>query len=116
MGFMGLSHWADSDNAADFKSELETRLWEIVLSNTDTQREIKNLIDSELSDEANKYNTPGPINIALLVEADIIPKSVLTKKQVQLILQKLKRYRETYKPSLHKDLDRLIKTMESRAD
>ena len=54
MGFMGLDSWVESDCAADFRSELVDTLY-------------KQTID-ELENKANQYNTPGYINVALLLE------------------------------------------------
>jgi len=54
MGYMGLSHWCDSDNAADFRSEL--------LSN------MANTLKKELKHTDNEYNTPGFLNVALVME------------------------------------------------
>ena len=54
MGFMGLNHWVESDNAADFRYVL-----------------IQNMLEEckkEVVHETNEYNTDGCINIALLLE------------------------------------------------
>lgn len=54
MGFMGLDHWCSSDNAADFRGGL-----------LDTMAEA---LEKELKETANCYNTPGFINVALVME------------------------------------------------
>ena len=54
MGFMGLNHWVESDMAADFRAGLIHDLLKA------TRKELKN--------KANEYNTPGYMNIALLIE------------------------------------------------
>lgn len=110
---MGLNHWGQSDNAADFKYSLEKKLWEIVLITTETQREIQDLIDSELLDEANNYNTPGAINIALLVEDGIIPLEALSPNQKDYIATKLGKYIKTWDPKHKEDLKRLRKLFTS---
>lgn len=52
MGFMGLSHYTESDNASDFHAKLRLH--------------VRNLFREELKNKANEYNTPGWLN-ALLV-------------------------------------------------
>jgi hypothetical protein len=54
MGFMGLSHWCDSDNAADLRAFLLYNMAET--------------LKKELTEKANEYNTPGFINVALVLE------------------------------------------------
>lgn len=54
MGFMGLSHWALSDNAADFRGGLLATMTK--------------MLAKELKETANEYNTPGYINVALIME------------------------------------------------
>ncbi len=88
MGFTGLNCWQESDNAADFKWVLEKALWKIAAKN----KTIKTLITKELETETNCYNTPGVINVALLVKDDIIPMSVLTKAQKEFIVKRIDEY------------------------
>lgn len=52
MGFMGINHWVESDNAADFHAHLQTTL------NTSFRNELRN--------KANEYNTPGWLNALLI--------------------------------------------------
>lgn len=52
MGFMGLKHWVESDNAADFHARLSASL--------------NKLVKDELKNKANKYNTPGYVNVLLI--------------------------------------------------
>lgn len=55
MGFMGIQNWVESDGAADFRSRLEGL--------------IENAFNQELKDEANQYNTPGWLNILLILKS-----------------------------------------------
>ncbi len=64
MGYMGLDCWQASDNAADFYSDIEE-------CGKDVAKAVK-MFGKELGNDANCYNTPGPVNIALVVEGGII--------------------------------------------
>jgi hypothetical protein len=55
MGYMGLSHWVESDHAADFLYNL--------------QEKIDTLFVEELENEANCYNTPGWLNALLILKS-----------------------------------------------
>ena len=114
MGFIGLSHWGQSDNAADFKYIFEKKLWEIVLLSSETQHELWDLIDAELIDEANEYNTPGAINIALLVEDGVIPLKALSANQKHYIVEKLDKYIKAWDPKHKEDLRRLKKLFKTK--
>lgn len=76
MGYMGLDSWGESDNAAGFKSSLEEAVGE--------------LFDSEIQDEANSYNTPGSVNIGLLIEDGVLPIRLLKPSQINILKDKLK--------------------------
>jgi len=54
MGFMGIKHYNDSDGAADFREKLRNGLGKMFYE--------------ELKDEANCYNTPGWLNILLILK------------------------------------------------
>lgn len=54
MGYMGLDHWIDSDNASDFRSKVEDV--------------IANVFAKHLDYTSNEYNTPGAVNVALVAE------------------------------------------------
>lgn len=64
MGYMGLDRWQDSDMAADFYSNIEE-------CGKDAKKAIK-MFAKELGNDSNCYNTPGPVNIALVVEGGIL--------------------------------------------
>jgi hypothetical protein len=64
MGYMGLDCWQASDNAADFYSDIEE-------CGKDVAKAVK-MFGKELGNDANCYNTPGPVNIALVVEGGIL--------------------------------------------
>ena len=53
MGFMGLGHWSESDDAADFRGSL--------------QEAIMKLTRKQLGHKANEFNTSGDINIAFMI-------------------------------------------------
>lgn len=120
---MGLSHWGDSDNAADFRHVLKEA--------KGNKAELKKLIVKELKDVANEYNTPGFLNVALVIadegvnngdseEKDITPvvSHLLTKTQKTFILKNLKECRGSYSAMngrgdslLTKQVDKLIVLM-----
>jgi len=54
MGFCGLNHWCESDNAADFYSQVLDKIGDLFL------KEVKMI--------ANEYNTDGDVNVALVAE------------------------------------------------
>jgi hypothetical protein len=64
MGYMGLDCWQASDHAADFYSDIEE-------CGKDVAKAVK-MFGKELGNDANCYNTPGPVNIALVVEGGIL--------------------------------------------
>ena len=71
MGFMGLNHWGESDNASGFVYTLEETLAKTAKEPlAEQKRMIRLKVNEELRNEANEYNTPGAINIALVVEAE----------------------------------------------
>jgi len=55
MGFMGIQNWVQSDGAADFQYRLEGN--------------IATIFRQEMKDEANCYNTPGWVNILLILKS-----------------------------------------------
>jgi hypothetical protein len=57
MGYMGLKHWGESDMAADLAHHAEQSLVKVLRKG--------------LKEKGNEYNTPGPINVALFLEATI---------------------------------------------
>ena len=87
MGYMGLSEWKDSDNAADICFEL--------------QKAVQKVFNKEIKDKANEYNTPGPVNFGLLIEDGILPIRLLKQSQVTL---------------LKNGLDKLIKESSKKTD
>jgi hypothetical protein len=57
MGYMGLKHWVDSDMAADLAANAEKALVKVLRKG--------------LKEKGNEFNTPGPVNVALFLEATI---------------------------------------------
>lgn len=83
MGFMGLGHWVESDNAADFHHVLESA--------------IRSAFSKELKNRANEYNTPGWVNALLIFKeypsiAKFLDKKMLDKidKEIEADLGYLK--------------------------
>ena len=63
MGFMGLSHFHDSDEASDFAHVINEKYLKMLV------RELK----KETKRQTNEFNTPGWINSVLYLEAFILP-------------------------------------------
>ena len=80
MGYMGMDHWQESDGAADFV---------FVYKEATTMSKRRKIIDTELKDFANNYNTPGSVNIALAMEDGIVRKDDLTAKQTNKLRELL---------------------------
>lgn len=99
MGYMGLSHWGESDNASGFRYTLQ----ECFKKNKEKKllkAAVRKLVMKELKDEGNSYNTSGPVNIALVMEnegmewgdeGDATPSfsKLLSKKEFVAILKGL---------------------------
>lgn len=77
---MGMNHWEESDNAADFVTSYKE-------ATTLTKR--RTLLDEELKNFANFCNTPGSVNIALAMEDGIVRKTDLTAKQLNKLSELL---------------------------
>ena len=82
MGYFGLEHWGDSDEAADFVSVYQT---------AKSPKSKQNVIDKELKNFANDYNTPGSVNIALAIEDGILQTSDLNVVQLNKLRKLLKK-------------------------
>ena len=54
MGFSGIKHYGDSDCASDFRYKIRV--------------DIGKLFYKELKDEANEHNTPGWLNVLLILK------------------------------------------------
>lgn len=52
MGFMGIKHFIESDEASNFQYKL--------------RRDITRMFHNELKNKANEYNTPGQVNALLI--------------------------------------------------
>lgn len=110
MGYMGLSHWGESDDAAGFRFTLQKE-FEKHKKPADLKKAVRALVMKELKEDGGSYNTDGPVNVALVMEdegvvsepfeegdpEDKTPEfsKLLSKKEFQAIL---------------KGLDRLIKS------
>lgn len=88
---MGLSHWQESDNAADADYVF--------------QKLVNEFVEKELLDKANEYNTPGFVNIALLLEDERIPIHSVKVKTLKKIVKLL----DSWKKQFKKDVDRMQK-------
>ena len=70
MGFMGISHWVESDGAADFRHALQKQFEKFAKDPAALKRAVRARVDLELNDMANKWNTPGMVNLALCIESE----------------------------------------------
>src|SRR3990167_3591517 len=96
MGFMGLGHWVESDNAAGFRWSLIRRLMD------ETKKELK--------DKANEYNTPGFINVAFMIEEgtyDFIQEYEIQEDYADVFLDCYKQFCE-HEPGWEEDTDLFI--------
>ena len=75
MGYMGLDTIGDSDGASDFVSGVMDKIAE------ECEKEIK--------DNANEYNTPGYVNIALFAEAYLMKESIYGDSRLIKVLKKV---------------------------
>jgi putative endonuclease len=76
MGYLGLDHWGESDNASGFYYNI--------------QESISKMVSKELKRKDNSLNTDGYINIALLLEDEVFSIRLLTHDQVYKLMDKLK--------------------------
>ncbi len=67
---MGLSNWVESDGAADFRFNLQQQFEKFAKYPPGLKRAIREVVDEELKDMANEYNTPGFVNLALCIESE----------------------------------------------
>lgn len=59
MGYMGLDHYQDSDNASNLAYTMGNAMAEVLMKG--------------LKKKDNEYNTDGPVNVALVFEGIILP-------------------------------------------
>jgi hypothetical protein len=104
MGFMGLSHPYESDEASDYIRNIT--------------KQVANVSEKELENEANQYNTPGYINVALMFETMVNPVMEMYKFDDGLLdvakqtLKLLKENRKAWVDCGHgRDYDRMISVM-----
>lgn len=75
MGFFGLGHWVESDEAADFRWVLLHALRK--KSSPAQKQSVNRAVEKELDNMANSHNTPGFINLALCLEVEGMDKGNL---------------------------------------
>ena len=75
MGYMGLDAIGDSDMASDFVSGVMDK--------------IADECEKEIENEANEYDTPGYVNIALFAEAYLMKESLYGDSKLIKILKKV---------------------------
>ncbi len=108
MGYMGLSHWVESDGAADFRYVLN-ELFKKHEGKKPLTSAVRKLILKEIKNDANCYNTSGPVNVALVMEDEGSEPNVeledpgtpvfsklLSKKEFQAIIKGLDKLIEKY--------------------
>ena len=118
MGFIGINSWIDSDNAAGFASELE-REFKRSKTGGAWRTKVRSMVRKELAQTDNQFNTPGWLNVALVLEAEgevgdtSIPlfSKLLTEHQYDRLLADLRReapeWDRSFQPRL-KELRRLV--------
>lgn len=67
---MGISHWVESDNAADFRGNLVAELNYDGKGKIPVKTRVRNLVSTELKTSDNEWNTPGFLNLALVLETE----------------------------------------------
>lgn len=67
MGYMGLSHWVESDGASDFRCVLQ-ELFKKHEGKKTLKTAVRKLIFKETKNGSNFCNTDGVVNIALVME------------------------------------------------
>jgi hypothetical protein len=90
MGYMGLNHWEESDEAADFFYEIS--------------KSVDKLVKKELKNRANCYNTAGEINVALLIEDDKIDVGSLEDDTLKELVERLSKVLKTTSSETWEDL------------
>jgi len=88
MGFMGLSHWVESDNASDCRWALQSVVKE------KNKGKLRRFFKKELNDNANCYNTCGVTNIALIMEDEGICNDKEDPKDITPMVSELMTERE----------------------
>gem|GEM_PF-6841385 len=109
---MGLTHWSESDNAADARR---------VLINV-----IAKTLDEHIEEEeGNEYNTPGYIDAALIIEELFFngsdPINLYSEgdmlKVVKIILDRIKAEKELWTDSdLQSCIERMISNLQKLVD
>jgi polyhydroxyalkanoate synthesis regulator phasin len=108
-GFMGLEHWSDSDEAAEFVDKLA----KAVKKNKD----INELVAKQIKRMNNEYNTSGAINVALAIESegkDEVPKfsHLLSKDTIDDLIRRLKKQGTDDEGDIDDDYDRMIDSVQ----
>lgn len=70
MGFFGLRKWVESDEAADFRWVLQQQFKKFGKDKKKLKLAIRKVVEDELDNMANEWNTPGFINLALCIESE----------------------------------------------
>ena len=122
MGFWGISHWVESDGAADFRHVLLGALEQ--KTEAARTKAVRKVISAELKDEANNYNTPGFVNIALCLEVEGHDKGydealpvfsqLLTAKQLKTISSALIKAQTEWEPEWEHRLGKLQKLVAAK--
>lgn len=126
MGFTGIKSWLDSDNAADFVSELETAFARCRKRKTSWRTSVRRLVQAEMKEWDNEFNTPGWLNVALALEAEGVKdefysvpvfSELLTERQYDLLLgyfdREMPEWNRTFRPRL-KQLRDMVVTLRRR--
>jgi hypothetical protein len=131
MGFMGLSSWVESDGAADFRYVLQQQFKKFAKDPAALKRAVREVVDLELKDMANEYNTPGMVNLALCIEGEDDPgdpefddaglpvfSNLLTvpqlKKASKLFVQEMPHWNPEHKSRLKELHQVIVKALKAR--
>lgn len=94
MGYTGLGSWMQSDTASELRHNLKSAAGDKTLFNKFVQAAIKN--------RANKWNTEGCVNLALLLEEGEFTPTQLGSRNLKAIARRLKELVESeYNDSEH---------------
>ena len=106
MGFCGIGHWHESDNAADTCHRFEDQF-----KGHFSKKTVTAFVEKHLLKKDNAYNTPGFIDVALLLEDNKIPIVHVNKSTLKKLDKMLDRWASD--PQFKKDIDRMKKFLQS---
>lgn len=105
MGYSGLDNWVQSDGAADLRSKIEKK------------RPGEGFYKKVMAEDNGPYNTPGCVNIALLLEDGFIKTKEVGQKNMAALCERLLYLLEdAYDDELHREAySRMLRFIVSKA-